>query len=241
MRNMPAEVLCNAMKACRPRIRRVPTELRPQQTVLDHKKKDIPGNRYGDCDEGRAGFECQGKRQRSRAVTNRRKSFVTARKRNGGPGADTGIAARCVRLLLNRHGVPRGQEGHVVAEVLGLQYQQGRRKVAARSPWTLDQLRVIGARFGETLEQLLQPAFNEGWVKTSIVIGSWRAQGFALLGPLVEPPFQCALVAVGNAGQWVVVPAESINMQAHEVSRLSLCDPSSYLSPSAPAASPATP
>lgn len=202
-----------------------------KQTRLDH--------RHGDCDAASAGFDAQAVARGNEGVTNAGECFVTTKKRNGGPGSDTGIAARCVRLLLGRHGVPRGQESHVVAEALGLQYQQGRRKVAGRTPWTLDQLRVMGERYGESLEQVLEPALRDGWVRATLVIGSWRAQCFALLGPIVEPPFRCELVAIGNANQWVAVPSSGISMPAHEVCRLSLCDVSPHPSPAGAPSPPA--
>lgn len=137
------------------------------------------------------------------------------------------IGAKCIRLLLSRHGVPLNQHAYVIAEFFKLSYQQGRRRVTGFAPTTLEELKRIGTHYGETLEQVLAPALDECWERSQLIVGTWRAHCKVQLGPQVEPPFKCELVAIGSRDAWIVVPASDIKMPAHEVYRLLLCEPES--------------
>jgi hypothetical protein len=125
-------------------------------------------------------------------------------------------------MLLDRKGVPRAQHAHVVAELLQLGYQQARRKMRGDATWTIDQLECVGAHFGETLDQVLEPVLTEGWESALLVVGTWQVQCKVLLGPLSKPPFDWEFVAIGKPGHWTVVPTSDFAMPAHEVFRLSI-------------------
>jgi hypothetical protein len=129
-------------------------------------------------------------------------------------------AAECVRLLLERHGVPARKHSSVVAQVLGFSTQHGYRKITNESPWTIDEVASMAQHFKETVAQVLAPMLGISSEAALLTVGAVQTPCRIVLGDLRAPPFACPFVALGAAGNWVVVPSSGITMPAREVVQL---------------------
>lgn len=144
-------------------------------------------------------------------------------------------AAMCVRALLQKHKVPERQHAQMVAELLGVTPTHARRKLLGTTPWTLPEIKVVAAKFGATLSQVLMPILLEGAERALLVVDDLRIECDAVMGRKLTPPYENQqFVAVGGPGRWLIVPSHGISLTAHEVCRLMLCD----LEPPQPPAAP---
>lgn len=144
-------------------------------------------------------------------------------------------AAMCVRVLLQKHKVPERQQAHLVAELLGVTPTHARRKLLGTTPWTVPEIKIVAAKFGATLSEVLMPILLQGAERALLVVDDLRIECDAVLGRKLTPPFgNQQFVAVGGPGRWVIVPGQDVNLSAHEVCRLLLCDLEPPQAPSAP-------
>ncbi|VWX61030.1 conserved hypothetical protein [Burkholderiales bacterium 8X] len=139
------------------------------------------------------------------------------------------LAARCVRALLQRHGVARNKHAAVVTEVLGLSYSQGNRRLTTSATWALEELQLLAEHFGETLDQLIAGARSDDLLDAVLLIGSTRVPCRALRGPAVRKPRPGALVMTPGDAGWLVLPASpDLATPAFDVLRL-VAEPSSAM------------
>jgi hypothetical protein len=67
------------------------------------------------------------------------------------------LAVRCVRALLERHGLPKYRQSAWLADAIGLSYAQAHRKMNGAAAWTLEELERVGALLGESLADVVAP------------------------------------------------------------------------------------
>lgn len=137
-----------------------------------------------------------------------------------------------VTRLLDRHQVPQRQRGAKLSEVLGLSYQQVRRKLVNVSEWTLHELQTVATHFGETLESLVADGTSApppAPPRATLVVGSLRLPCHAWVGHLSQPGREGSLVALrqapegGKLEEWAVVtPDQTQGAESFEVLRIVL-------------------
>lgn len=89
------------------------------------------------------------------------------------PKLHTG-AAETVRALMARHGIAKHRQVAVVGEVFGLSRAAAHRRTHGSASWTVEELQVIAAKFGETLPDLLGAGASPGGVPATLEVGSMR-------------------------------------------------------------------
>jgi hypothetical protein len=134
-----------------------------------------------------------------------------------GPSNTMDAWARCIRDLLERKDIKKSQYGHVVSEILGMQYMAGYRRVVGKHPWRVDEIEKIANHFGETLIQVLGPLFANLAEPAVILIGSLNIKCRVILGENSRPPFQQPFVAIGGHDTWVIMPSSEVTRDAREV------------------------
>jgi CheY-like chemotaxis protein len=117
------------------------------------------------------------------------------------------LAARCVRALMERHGVRKYRQSPWLADALGLSYSQAHRRMTGASPWTLEDLERVGALFGETLAELVAKSPARGSMPGYLKAGAVNVACQIWLGEVDPSPRPESLVAVNAASGWVVLPA----------------------------------
>jgi ActR/RegA family two-component response regulator len=116
-----------------------------------------------------------------------------------------------IEQLLERHGVAKRERLQLIADHLGLAYQQVRRRMLGNVDWSLDDIQRLGERFGETLDQVVsgQSAANatsSGGGPAMLVIGDLKIPCVASIGLPLSPGQHADLVAVQ-------LPGGEINIQ----------------------------
>jgi CheY-like chemotaxis protein len=112
------------------------------------------------------------------------------------------LAVRCVRALLERHGLPKYRQSAWLADAIGLSYAQAHRKMNGAAAWTLEELERVGALLGESLADVVAPGHAQGAVAATLCIGKARVPCELWVGASVEQPHPDALVAVQNGSEW---------------------------------------
>lgn len=140
----------------------------------------------------------------------------------GEPGFPLG--AQCVRTLLERQGIPKHKHSVTISEVLHISYSQARRKAAGESPWTLEELEVMGAQYGESVVAVvLGCSGSEHRVPASLHVGNVRVRAYLWPGEQTKAADDGGLVAVKTAQEWLVLPGSSeITDPCFEIKRLLL-------------------
>ncbi|WP_084151229.1 helix-turn-helix domain-containing protein [Azohydromonas australica] len=133
---------------------------------------------------------------------------------------DKSLIPTCVVRLMERHGVPKKKRASLLAETLGLSRVNGYRRLSGAYQMPMDEVAVIAKRFGEPLNKVLAPVLTVGMEPALMQVSEMRIPCLVELGPPAGPPFSCDFVALGAPGNWVIVPATGIPIQAREVQRL---------------------
>jgi len=120
------------------------------------------------------------------------------------------LAARCVRALLERHGVRKYRQSPWLADALGLSYSQAHRRLNGASPWTLEDLERVGALFGETLSQMVAKHPEKGSVPGHLKVGAVSVACHIWVGEVDPSPRPESLVAMNGASGWLVMPASEL-------------------------------
>jgi CheY-like chemotaxis protein len=119
---------------------------------------------------------------------------------------DATFAVRCIRALLERHGLRKYRQAPWLAEALGISYSQAHRRLTGTSPWQLEDLQRVAWLFGETLAQLV--TLDEGeQVRGMIRVGASSFACQMWLGEAVANPGMETLVAIHTASGWFAAPA----------------------------------
>ena len=131
------------------------------------------------------------------------------------------LAVRCVRALLERHGLPKYRQSPWLADALGLSYSQAHRKMSGASAWTLEDLERVGAVFGESLAQVVGHEAAPGAVAGSLKVGDTRVGCRLWLGEVVESPRADSLVAISTGSGWTaLLAAETTEGPVYKIDRL---------------------
>ena len=133
---------------------------------------------------------------------------------------DPSLAARCVRALLERHGLPRYRHSPWLADALGLSYSQAHRRMSGAAPWTLEELEQVGALFGERLADVVGPS-RLPMVSGVVRVGAGVLECQLQLGEAIESPHPNSLVAVKTSSGWIALCASEANDQpTYKIERL---------------------
>ena len=89
------------------------------------------------------------------------KDAALSRPRSG-PATAVPLAVRCVRALMERHGLPKYRQSPWLADALGLSYSQAHRRMTGASAWSLEDLERVGSLFGESLAAGGRPRLGAG-------------------------------------------------------------------------------
>lgn len=136
------------------------------------------------------------------------------------PEDDPSLAARCVRALMERHGLPRYRHSPWLADALGLSYSQAHRRMSGASPWTLEELQRVGARFGESLAEVVTLARPES-VAGVARLGPTSFDCQLQIGDPIEHPNPNSLVAMKTSSGWVALSAsEATEGVTYKIERL---------------------
>ena len=138
-----------------------------------------------------------------------------------GPGEGPSLAVRCVRALMDRHGLPKYRQSPWLADALGLSYSQAHRKMSGASAWSLEDLERVGGLFGETLAQVVSLDAGHGSVPASLKVGSISMACRLWIGEIVRNPRPDSLVAISAGSGWTaLLAAEANGLTAYEIERL---------------------
>ncbi|MEO8924872.1 MAG: helix-turn-helix domain-containing protein, partial [Caldimonas sp.] len=136
------------------------------------------------------------------------------------PEGDPSLAARCVRALLERHGLPRYRHSPWLADALGLSYSQAHRRMSGAAPWTLEELEQVGALFGEPLADVVAPG-RAPMVAGVVRVGSGVLDCQLQLGEAIADPHPNSLVAVKTSSGWIALCASEANdEETYKIERL---------------------
>lgn len=140
------------------------------------------------------------------------------------PGAAEGVpplAVRCVRALMERHGLPKYRQSPWLADAFGLSYSQAHRRMTGASTWTLEDLERVGALFGESLVQVVTLDPVQGSVPGAMKLGPITLDCQLWLGEAVTHPKPDSLVAIKTSTGWAAVLAsEATEGVTYKIERL---------------------
>jgi len=136
-------------------------------------------------------------------------------------GEGQSLAVRCVRALMERHGLPKYRQAPWLADALGLSYSQAYRRMTGASAWSLEDLERVGALFGETLAQVVSLDSSSGSVPGSFRVGATSVGCRLWLGEIAQNARPDALVAVSTGSGWTALLAsEAAEAVAYKIERL---------------------
>ncbi len=131
------------------------------------------------------------------------------------------LAVRCVRALMERHGLPKYRQSPWLADAFGLSYSQAHRRMTGASAWSLEDLERVGALFGESLSQVVGIDPATGSVPGSLKLGSTSVACRLWLGAATQNPRPDSLVAVSTGSGWTALLAgEAAEGLAYRIERL---------------------
>ena len=138
-----------------------------------------------------------------------------------GTGDGLSLAVRCVRALMERHGLPKYRQSPWLADALGLSYSQAHRRMTGASAWSLEDLVRVGALFGETLAQVVSLNSAPGSVAGSLKVGSTSIGCRLWLGEIAHNPRPDSLIAISTASGWTaLLAAEAPEATGYKIERL---------------------
>jgi ActR/RegA family two-component response regulator len=123
----------------------------------------------------------------------------------------TPLAVRCVRALLERHGLPKYRQSPWLAEATGLSYSQAHRKMSGAASWTLEELEHVGSLFGESLSDVVALGQDPGSVRGVVRLGEAGVDCQIWLGPPIDHPHPSSVVAVKTSLGWSALCASEVN------------------------------
>lgn len=137
------------------------------------------------------------------------------------PDATVPLAVRCVRSLMERHGLPKYRQSAWLADATGLSYAQAHRRMSGAASWTLEELERVAALFGETLADVVGFSQTHGSVPGSMKLGGVTVPCELWVGAEVRNARPDSVVAVKTADGWTALCAsEAVDQPAYVVERL---------------------
>src|SRR3954467_12438071 len=85
--------------------------------------------------------------------------------------AQPSLAVRCVRALMERHGLPKYRQSAWLPAATGLPYAQANRRMNGGAAWTLEDLEKVAKLFGETLGEAVALVESEAAIPGVIRMG----------------------------------------------------------------------
>jgi len=131
------------------------------------------------------------------------------------------LAVRCVRALMERHGLPKYRQSAWLADAMALSYSQAHRRMTGASPWALEDLERVGALFGETLAEVVSTTPAHGSVHGTLKIGQVGLDCNLWLGQAIDKPMAESIVAIRTSAGWTALTAsEATDGTRYEINRL---------------------
>ncbi len=131
------------------------------------------------------------------------------------------LAVRCVRALLERHGLPKYRQSPWLADALGLSYSQAHRRMSGTSVWTLEDLERVGALLGENLADVVRLGEPSKSVPAIARLGSATFECRLWIGERLDHAGPTQVVALSTAAGWIaVVASEDTSQPAYAIDRL---------------------
>jgi hypothetical protein len=132
-------------------------------------------------------------------------SAMPAKKPAAEPHHPASLSARCIKQLLERHAVPEYRQTSLLARVLGVGYQQARRKASGEAAWSLEDIAKVAEHFAEPLADVVSLDQGDEPHEAVLLCGALRVPCRIWLGKILDPAFPAQLVAVGIPGNWQVI------------------------------------
>jgi ActR/RegA family two-component response regulator len=120
---------------------------------------------------------------------------------------EPGLAARSVRALLQRHGIPKHRQAPLLAEILGVPYRQAHRKLGGLVSWSLEEQQTVARRFGETLADVVDAVAASDAEAATLIVDDLRLPCRFWRGAAMTAAPAEGLVAVHQPGGWTVASA----------------------------------
>ena len=131
------------------------------------------------------------------------------------------LSVRCVRALMERHGLPKYRQSAWLADAIGLSYAQAHRRMNGAAAWTLEELERVGAHFGETLAELVALGGAQGSVPAVMRMGSASLPCELWIGDEVQNAKPDTVVAIKTSNGWAALCAsEATDHTTYAVERL---------------------
>jgi len=128
---------------------------------------------------------------------------------------------RCVRALMDRHGLPKYRQSAWLADQTGLSYAQAHRSMNGAAAWTLEELEKVAALFGETLADAVAMIDSRAAVPAVLRMGAANVPCELWIGDRVERPKPDSVVAIKTSSGWAaVVASEAAENTTYLVERL---------------------
>ena len=118
------------------------------------------------------------------------------------------VETRLVHAVMQRHAVPPRQRHSALEVILGISYQQARRRTSGAVAWTLDELRRVAEHYGESLGSLFGAAPSDGGRSATLLVGPARVPCTLWLGvgPKVAGRTGPLTAIQHVSGEWLVSP-----------------------------------
>jgi CheY-like chemotaxis protein len=138
------------------------------------------------------------------------------------PGDDTpSLAVRCVRALMERHGLLKYRQSAWLADATGLSYAQAHRRMNGAAAWTLEELERVAALFGETLAEVVALGQAQGSVAAVMKLGGANLPCELWIGDKLQNPKPDTVVAIKTSNGWAALCAsEAADHTTYAVERL---------------------
>jgi ActR/RegA family two-component response regulator len=120
---------------------------------------------------------------------------------------EPGLAARSIRGLLQRHGIPKHRQAPMLAEILGVPYRQAHRKLTGLVSWSLEEQQTVARRFGETLADVVDAVTSSDAEAATLLADDLRLPCRFWRGAAMAAVPGEGLVAVHQPAGWVVASA----------------------------------
>ncbi|NDZ17135.1 helix-turn-helix domain-containing protein [Variovorax sp. WS11] len=126
-----------------------------------------------------------------------------------------------MRALLERHGIPKHRHSSFVGELFGLSRAAAHQRVNKSTAWTVDEFQQLADRFGETLAEVLGATTPHSGTDAVLRVGALQIGCRVWFASETDDTSSDALVAMENAGSYVVMPATAaVGQESLRIARL---------------------
>lgn len=131
------------------------------------------------------------------------------------------LAVRCVRALMERHGLPKYRQSAWLADATGLSYSQAHRRMTGASTWSLEDIARVAELFGESLADVVSLAAPRTSVPGTMRMGTTTLPVQLWIGDAVDKPNPESVVAVQTSSGWTaLVAGEATEGALYRIDRL---------------------